>query len=165
MVIGFCIISANVLPIRNLGIYGIVLSIVVDELSLMRSVLILLISIYYLSGVVLMPNGDLARLTDVPEMYNSCLNEDEDMDAFDFITDHLVNVDCIFDKHINDEQKPHKPIDKVLKDPAPLYYMSDFYVMITSPSANIQIENSVYHSGICHEIANEIFKPPRSFPV
>ena len=33
------------------------------------------------------------------------------MTPVDFITDHLVNIDCLFDKHENgDSQKPHTPI-------------------------------------------------------
>jgi len=33
------------------------------------------------------------------------------MTMMDFITDHLINFDGIFDKHLNgDEQKPHKPL-------------------------------------------------------
>ena len=32
------------------------------------------------------------------------------MTPFDFFTDHLVNIDGVFDKHENgDEQKPHTP--------------------------------------------------------
>ena len=32
------------------------------------------------------------------------------MTAFDFITDHLLNIDCLFDAHNkDDEQKPHQP--------------------------------------------------------
>lgn len=45
-------------------------------------------------------------------MYEHCKKtEDKDMTAFDFITDHLLNIDGIFDKHDNgDEQKPHSPV-------------------------------------------------------
>ena len=32
------------------------------------------------------------------------------MTPIDFLTDHLINIDCLFDKHGNgDEQKPHTP--------------------------------------------------------
>lgn len=51
-------------------------------------------------------------LNDLPEMYRHCKAiEDKDMTPLDFITDHLINIDGIFDKHENgDEQKPHTPI-------------------------------------------------------
>ena len=55
--------------------------------------------------------GDFSILKDIPEMYRHCkATEDKDMTPFDFITDHLVNIDGLFDKHDNgDEQKPHMP--------------------------------------------------------
>lgn len=44
-------------------------------------------------------------------MYRNCkATEDKDMTPIDFLTDHLINIDCLFDKHGNgDEQKPHAP--------------------------------------------------------
>ncbi len=44
-------------------------------------------------------------------MYRHChAKEDKDMTPFDFITDHLVNIDGLFDKHDNgDDQKSHSP--------------------------------------------------------
>ena len=54
--------------------------------------------------------GDFSVLQDLPEMYRHCkATEDKDMTAIDFVTDHLLNIDGIFDKHENgDEQKPHQ---------------------------------------------------------
>ncbi|MBK8586688.1 MAG: hypothetical protein IPN88_15185, partial [Bacteroidetes bacterium] len=45
-------------------------------------------------------------------MYQHCqATEDKDMTPLDFVTDHLINIDGLFDKHSNgDEQKPHSPI-------------------------------------------------------
>jgi len=56
--------------------------------------------------------GDFSMLKDIPEMYRHCkATEDKDMTPLDFITDHLVNIDGLFDKHENgDDQKPHTPI-------------------------------------------------------
>lgn len=47
----------------------------------------------------------------LPDMYRKCkATEDKDMTPIDFITDHLLNIDGVFDKHDNgDEQKPHNP--------------------------------------------------------
>lgn len=47
----------------------------------------------------------------LPDMYRNCkANEDKDMTPIDFITDHLLNIDGVFDKHDNgDQQKPHNP--------------------------------------------------------
>lgn len=56
--------------------------------------------------------GDFSTLIDLPGMYRHCkATEDKDMTPFDFITDHLINIDGLFDKHNNgDEQKPHSPV-------------------------------------------------------
>jgi hypothetical protein len=55
--------------------------------------------------------GDFSMLEDIPEMYQHCkTTEDKDMTALDFFTDHVMNIDGIFDQHKNgDEQKPHHP--------------------------------------------------------
>jgi GTP-binding protein EngB required for normal cell division len=67
-------------------------------------------AIHFLLGSMLLPNADFDVLGEVPQMYRHCKEmEDKDMNFFDFITDHLVNIDGIFDKHDkNDDQKPHK---------------------------------------------------------
>jgi hypothetical protein len=59
----------------------------------------------------MLPMGDFSALKDLPEQYRHCRDtEDQDMTFIDFITDHLINIDCLFDKHENgDKQKPHSP--------------------------------------------------------
>lgn len=48
-------------------------------------------------------------------MYRHCkATEDKDLTPFDFVTDHLINIDGLFDQHKNgDEQKPHSPIQNL----------------------------------------------------
>jgi hypothetical protein len=67
---------------------------------------------FYTFGTLCLPLGDFSLLGEIPEMYSHCkATEDNDMTPIDFITDHLLNIDGIFDKHNHgDEQKPHKPI-------------------------------------------------------
>lgn len=64
----------------------------------------------YSLGTILLPMGDFSTLQDIPKMHQSCKeHEHRDMTPLDFITDHLINIDAIFDKHDNgDEQKQHK---------------------------------------------------------
>lgn len=56
--------------------------------------------------------GEFSALKDLPDTYRNCQsNEDKDMTFFDFITDHLINIDAVFDQHVNgDHQRPHCPI-------------------------------------------------------
>ena len=67
---------------------------------------------YFGLGSMILPLGDFRTLADIPKMYVHCQTvEDTDMNAWDFVKDHLLNWDSLFDKHDNgDKQKPHTPI-------------------------------------------------------
>ena len=77
----------------------------------MKKIISILILTYYSLGILLLPMGDFSVLKDLPKMYEHCkVNEDKDMTPLDFVTDHLLNIDGLFDKHDNgDGQKPHSP--------------------------------------------------------
>jgi hypothetical protein len=66
---------------------------------------------FYAFGIFCLPSGDFSMLSDLPAMYLHCkATEDNDMTTIYIITDHLVNINGIFDKHDNGEhQKPHTP--------------------------------------------------------
>jgi len=67
--------------------------------------------VYYLLGSMILPIGDFSAIGDIPDMFRHCKDtEDKDLTAFDFLTDHLINIDGLFDGHDHhDQQKPHKP--------------------------------------------------------
>lgn len=71
----------------------------------------LLYALHLFLGAAFLPFGDLASLDHLPEWYAHCKEEeDADMTPLDFITDHLVNVDHLFDAHgSGDHQRPHQP--------------------------------------------------------
>ena len=77
----------------------------------MKKAVSIFLLIYYAFGNLLLPNGDFSTLPDLPKMYQHCKQtEDIDMTPLDFITDHLINIDCFFDDHADDDdQKPHQP--------------------------------------------------------
>ena len=81
-----------------------------SRIEMIRITALLLFS-YYLLANICLPQGGFSALTDLPEMYRHCkATEDKDMTPLDFLTDHLINIDGLFDKHENgDEQKPHAP--------------------------------------------------------
>ena len=72
-------------------------------------------------------------LNEIPEMYHHCKStEDKDMTPLDFITDHLVNIDGLFDKHENgDEQKPHTPIQNVHHGQTTISFITYYEFSIT----------------------------------
>jgi hypothetical protein len=78
--------------------------------SVLRSSAWLLL-LFYSLGTILLPAGNFSSLNDLPAMYRHCkATEDKDLTPFDFITDHLINIDGLFDAHEQgDEQKPHTP--------------------------------------------------------
>ncbi|MEP7171088.1 MAG: hypothetical protein ABI855_17100 [Bacteroidota bacterium] len=80
-----------------------------------------------------LPVGDFAALKDLPEMYRHCkATEDKDMTPLDFITDHLINIDGIFDKHDNgDEQKPHSPSPTQHNSHSIFFCLTNFAFTIT----------------------------------
>jgi hypothetical protein len=79
--------------------------------------------------------GDFAVLADLPAMYQHCKStEDKDMTPLDFMTDHLVNVDGLFDKHQNsDEQKPHVPFHKNHKGYTLIALTQSTYSIVSTP--------------------------------
>ena len=78
---------------------------------MMKNLIAIFLLVYFSLGVTCLPLGNFASLGDLPEMYRYCKAfEDKDMDTFDFVTDHLINIDGIFDDHGNgDDQRPHTP--------------------------------------------------------
>ncbi|GAB4201042.1 MAG: hypothetical protein Fur0023_05020 [Bacteroidia bacterium] len=67
------------------------------------------VAVYYIFGSLILPCGNFSVLPELKNMYDHCKQtEDKDMNLLDFITDHLLCVDAIFDQHTNgDDQKPH----------------------------------------------------------
>lgn len=84
---------------------------VIKIINLKKTFSILLLT-YYSFGILFLPMGDFSVLKDLPKMYEHCKeNEDKDMTSLDFVTDHLLNTDGLFDSHDNgDKQKPHSPV-------------------------------------------------------
>jgi hypothetical protein len=85
-------------------------------MRLMKKITSILLLFYYSFGILCLPMGDFSTLPDLPKMYQHCkATEDVDMTLIDFVTDHLINIDSLFDNHDNgDEQKPHKTVDFTL---------------------------------------------------
>ncbi len=79
----------------------------------MKKIAHIFLLIYYTFGTICLPMSDFSTLSDLPKIYEHCkATEDKDMTVIDFVTDHLVNIDSLFDNHGNgDEQKPHKTVD------------------------------------------------------
>jgi hypothetical protein len=109
--------------------------------------------------------GNFSVIGDLPKMYEHCkTTEDKDMTALDFVTDHLINIDSLFDKHKNgDGQKPHKSIDLTIHHTSNQIFQEikniEFKSIKISISNTVLIpdyENSIYS----HNPIFSIFRPP-----
>ena len=117
---------------------------------------------FYLFGTLCLPMGNFSVIQDLPQMYNHCkTTEDKDMTPFDFITDHLINIDCIFDKHNNgDEQKPHTPIQFHHLQIQTTFIVQQFDSLIKKPM--LLISKLPICLEICYfsDYISKIFRPP-----
>ena len=121
--------------------------------------------LYFSLGTIFLPMSDFSVIENLPKMYANCkATEDKDMTPIDFITDHLVNIDSLFDKHNHgDEQKPHKNIDFTLHHSITSFFQEittiEFHNNKTAISNAVQIpdyENSLYF----HNPISSLFRPP-----
>jgi hypothetical protein len=67
--------------------------------------------LYFVSGTLLLPQGDFAALPDLPRMYAHCKEtEDHDLTIPDFIEEHLLMMDDLMGEQPEPEDKPHQPV-------------------------------------------------------
>lgn len=120
--------------------------------------------VYYLFGILCLPQGDFSVLADLPRMYQHCkTTEDKDMTPLDFITDHLINIDGLFDKHNNgDEQKPHSPVPFHHSISQTIFINKLQAVLPTNANFN-KNENTIYIDKLYFfNFTSFLFRPPIS---
>lgn len=120
--------------------------------------------IFYLFGTLCLPKGDFSVLKDLPKMYRHCKsNEDKDMTPFDFITDHVINIDGIFDKHDNgDSQKPHRQIPDPHHSQIIVYQPAISYILTKNLTVFVRTKVLFYSDNFTQsEYISKIFQPPR----
>ena len=82
----------------------------------MKKATTILFMFFYGLGILLCPSGDFSCSQSLSQEYNHCKSEDTDIDAIDFVFEHLLNLDPLinnFEKdsdHKND--KPHQPLQQ-----------------------------------------------------
>ena len=122
--------------------------------------------IFYSLGTVLLPMSNFSVIEDLPNMFKHCkTTEDKDMTVFDFVSDHLLNLDGMFDKHQNgDEQKPHKPFEYRIHHTVVQFVQELIQFEFTTPKLFVssnQIRISKYKNILySHSIISSIFRPP-----
>lgn len=127
----------------------------------MKRLFCILTLLYYSIGALILPASDFSILPELQQTYSHCQStEDKDMNFADFITDHLMNIDGVFDHHNNgDEQKPHKPLEHqtscpIVFIPSPLHY--EFKPMAVFSGGIVCPTDKTYH----FEFVGDLFRPP-----
>ena len=130
----------------------------------MKKAVIIFYTFYYTFAMIAFPMCDFSMVKDIPQMFQHCKEtEDKDLTAFDFITEHLIDFDCIFDNHDKgNEQKSHQPntnhqptysVQLATPPQVVLAEKQVFVEIATSINANYLNDYSFTHS-FC------VFRPP-----
>ena len=127
----------------------------------MKKLICILTLFYYSIGSLLLPASNFSISPELPQMFSHCkATEDKDMNFVDFLTDHLINIDGIFDHHeASDEQKPHQPME--VRTIGPIAFIpSNFFCqfeLTAIPSSEINhFKESNYH----YDFFGDLFRPP-----
>jgi hypothetical protein len=119
---------------------------------------------FYTLGTFCLPMGNFSVLPNLPEMYSHCrAQEDKDLTPFDFVTDHLLNFDGMFDKHDNgDEQKPHIPIQTQNHTQITLFQFISPFTFKPTTFKNIEPKEIIYSSEnlLASNFTSKVFHPP-----
>ncbi|SRX73200.1 hypothetical protein AEQU3_00635 [Aequorivita antarctica] len=119
---------------------------------------------FYTLGTFCLPMGNFSVLPNLSEMYSHCkTQEDKDMTPFDFVTDHLLNLDGMFDKHDNgDEQKPHTPLQTQNHSQITLFQFISPFTFKTATFKSIEPKEIIYSSEnlSVSNYVSKVFHPP-----
>lgn len=78
---------------------------------MMQKFFVFFLLLYFVSGTLMLPQGDFATLPDLPRMYAHCkATEDHDLTIPDFIEEHLFMMDDLMGEIPEPEDKPHQPV-------------------------------------------------------
>ncbi len=116
---------------------------------------------YYLIGNLCLPLGDFSALTEMSAMYQHCkATEDHDMTIVDFVTDHLINFDCLIDNHDKgDLQKPHTSLQ--FHHQTQNYFASQKFIVNKDVSQILKIKLPFFQVRCYYSnFRSSIFRPP-----
>lgn len=132
----------------------------------MKKLMVLLILSYYSIGSILLPLGDFGIIPHLPKMYMHCkTHEHLDMTLVDFITDHLLNIDSVFDDHrLGDDQKAHKPFKDQQNSTIQILFCYIFPICeFIKSDYLICFDNTIFNNNIflkSYDYNESILRPP-----
>jgi hypothetical protein len=129
-----------------------------------RKAITILFIAYYSIGTLLFPMGDLSCFADLSDMYAQCQHEDPDLDIYDFVIEHLLNINDIRgEEHdIHEHELPHQPLLS--------HGISPLIMNVVQPVTIVMCNNVIYLSKKVYSMPHEttmlsdyngnIFHPP-----
>ena len=128
----------------------------------MRRIAAIFLLTYYTLGTFCLLMGNFAALQDLPEMYRHCkATEHHDMTPLDFVTDHLLNIDGIFDDHGNgDEQKPHQPFRAQHQEQIIISFVVYFSMTLFKFHSEMEKLSQYADNFLKSDYITRIFRPP-----
>lgn len=134
----------------------------------MRKLPIIFFMAFYIMGTLLCPMGDLAYTKNLSQVYDQCKDEDPDINAFDFVFEHLLNLESVFEHFENDadegkNEKPHHPF-QLMQSVSPVFVVVSKPLQIEARLVAIVNEERSY--SICQDdfvpsaFLTEVFHPP-----
>ena len=128
----------------------------------MKKIVYLFLLVFYSFGTFCLPLGDFSVIADLPQMYHHCkTTEDKDMSPIEFVTDHLLNIDGLFDGHQHgDAQKPHRPLQHNHPTQTVFSYIATYNITFTEIIEK-QTKPTPYKTDfILSDYITKIFRPP-----
>ncbi len=130
-----------------------------------KTAIILLLSLYSF-GTLFCPLGDFAYMQYLPEMYAHCAQEDPDINAADFVFEHLMNLEDVFSHFENDAdegERPHQPflptqvVQHVVVMNNAFYFTGDRKIVISPEKAKYPLRDEQWAPV---NYLSDIFRPP-----
>ena len=124
----------------------------------------ILTSIYFLTGTLLLPQGDFSALSQLRGMYNHCKTiEDPEMNVMDFVTEHLINLEGAEDNDGPGEHElPHNPIPFHTSTTSFFYCINEPGIVSFKMEQAVVLQQAQYQSPYFSRLnTHKIFQPPR----
>ena len=127
----------------------------------------ILTSVYFLTGTVLLPQGDFSAISQIPSMYHHCKTvEDPDLNLADFVTEHLLNLGDVFpeeEDEPDEHELPHSPIPFHSTTIVIAYDVNRTEIISFETKQETVINLPEYHSPYFSRLnTHKIFQPPRA---
>lgn len=130
---------------------------------MLKKGILILSSVYFLLGNILLPQGDFSVLAQLGDMFDHCRQyEDPDINLPEFLAGHLLNMDNAPETEGDEKELPHNPM--------PLHTCVHVWYFVNEPQTisfkaekPLVLNQPEYHSIYFSRLnTNTIFQPPRA---